>query len=358
MLYTIDSMNDISLHFRTAIFTGILLMTFLTTPFAHASDGGLNLITSPLPINLITTPGSSVSTPIKIKNGGTQAEKIKASLMKFKAYESNGQPQLMDPEPGDDFLKWVSFSEETFTAEPDEWKTITATFNVPKDAAFGYYYAIVFSRANENATLESKQTTVVGGTAVLVLLEARVPDAKRAVEVTEFSTDKKFYEFLPTTFTVKLKNTGNVHIAPRGNIFINKGDEHDIAILNINDNKGNILPNSTRDFKEPWADAFPVYVEKKQDDKVVLDDKGNQIMELKWDWGQASKLRWGKYTAKMLLIYDDGQRDVPIEGEVSFWVVPWRLIGVVLFVLIFVVIGLKNTLQNMWKKIQSWFVKK
>ena len=54
-------------------------------------------------------------------------------------------------------------------------------------------------------------------------------------------------------------------------------------------------------------------------------------MELKWDWGQASKLRWGKYTAKMLLIYDDGQRDVPIEGEVSFWVVPWRLIGVVLF---------------------------
>jgi hypothetical protein len=264
----------------------------------------------------------------------------------------------MDPEPGDDFLKWVSFSEDTFQAAPDEWKTITATFTVPKDAAFGYYYAIVFSRADEKADLQNKQTAVVGGTAVLVLLEARVADAKRAVEVTEFSTDKKFYEFLPTTFTVKLKNTGNVHVAPRGNIFVNKGDEHDIAILNINDNKGNILPNSSRDFEEPWADAFPVYVEKKQDGKVVLDETGNQVMELKWDWGQASKLRWGKYTAKMLLIYDDGQRDIPIEGEVSFWVVPWRLIGALLFTLVFVLIGLKNTLQNMWRKIQSWFVKK
>ena len=28
----------------------------------------------------------------------------------------------------------------------------------------------------------------------------------------------------------------------------------------------------------------------------------------------------------MTLVYDDGTKDVPIEGEVSFWVVPWGLI--------------------------------
>ncbi|MBI2439487.1 MAG: hypothetical protein HYV45_02715, partial [Candidatus Moranbacteria bacterium] len=47
---------------------------------------------------------------------------------------------------------------------------------------------------------------------------------------------------------------------------------------------------------------------------------------LKWDWNDASKLRFGKYQAKLLLIYDDGTRDIPIEGMVSFWVVPWRII--------------------------------
>jgi len=327
-------------------------------PSAQAADGGLNLVTSPLPINLITKPGMSVSTPIKIKNGGTQAEKLKISLMKFNAYESNGQPRLMDPEPGDDFLKWVSFSEDSFSAAPDEWKTIQATFNVPQDAAFGYYYAVIFSRVSDDAPTDSKQTAIVGGTAVLVLLEARVADAQRSIEVMQFDTDKQMYEFLPTSFTVKLKNTGNVHVAPRGNIFINKGNEHDIAILEINSNKGSILPNSTRDFQESWNDAFPVYVEKKQDGGVMLDDQGNRQMELKWDWGQASKLRWGKYTAKMLLTYDDGTRDVPVEGEVSFWVMPWRLIGAGLFIAVFVLIGLKNTLQNTWKKVRGWFGKK
>lgn len=346
------------IQFRLCATAFLFAFVFFIPSTAFAADGSLNLITSPLPINLITTPGSSVSTPIKIKNGGTDTEQIKITLMKFKAYQSNGQPQLMDPEPTDEFLKWASFSEDTFTASPDEWKTITATFTVPQDAAFGYYYAIVFSRANEEKPTDSKQTAVVGGTAVLVLLEARVPHAERSIEVTEFSTDKQMYEFLPTTFTVKLKNTGNVHVAPRGNIFINKGSEHDIALLEINANKGSILPDSTRDFNEPWSDGFPVYVEKKQDGKVVLDEAGNQVMELKWDFGQASKLRWGKYTAKLLLIYDDGQRDVPIEGEVSFWVVPWRLIGGGVFIIIFVVIGLKNTLQNMWTKVRGWFVKK
>jgi heme/copper-type cytochrome/quinol oxidase subunit 2 len=49
-------------------------------------------------------------------------------------------------------------------------------------------------------------------------------------------------------------------------------------------------------------------------------------MELKWNFADASKLRWGKHTAKLLVVYDNGQRDVPIEGEVTFWVIPWRLI--------------------------------
>ncbi len=348
-------MNHIHIWKNRGILFSLLSLLFLLPFPSQAAESGLNLITSPLPINLVTTPGSSVSVPIKIKNGGIRTESVKVSLMKFDAYESNGQPRLMDPEPGDDFLKWASFSEDTFAADPDEWKTINATFNVPDTAAFGYYYAIVFSRAYDEAPSEARQTAVVGGTAVLVLLEARVPDAKRSVEVTEFSTDKGMYEFLPTTFTVKLKNTGNVHVAPRGNIFINRGDEHDIAILEINSDKGNILPGSSRDFQESWNDAFPVYIEKKQDGKVVLDEQGNQVMELHWDWGQASKLRWGKYTAKMLLIYDDGQRDVPIEGEVSFWVIPWRLVAGGIFILVFVLIGLRSTLRSTMAKLRVWF---
>jgi hypothetical protein len=27
------------------------------------------------------------------------------------------------------------------------------------------------------------------------------------------------------------------------------------------------------------------------------------------------------------MVYDNGQRDVPIEATVSFWVIPWRVVG-------------------------------
>ncbi|MDO8241293.1 MAG: hypothetical protein Q7T51_04930, partial [Candidatus Moranbacteria bacterium] len=78
----------------------------------------------------------------------------------------------------------------------------------------------------------------------------------------------------------------------------------------------------------------------------------------KWDFSQVSKLRWGKYTAKLLLIYDDGKRDVPIEAEVSFWVVPWRIVIGGLLIAIFVFIGMKSTFQNWYGKIRGLSNKK
>ena len=290
-------------------------------------DTGLNLVTSPLPINLITEPGATVSAQLKVKNGGTKTEQLKVGLMKFSSYGEEGKPMLLDREKGDDFFDWVSFSEDSFEVAPNEWKTITATFNIPKAAAFGYYYAITFSRAGGEKPAGPRQTAIVGATATLVLVEVRVPNAKREVEVLEFSSDHRFYEFLPLTFSVKLKNKGNVHVAPRGNIFIDRGKTHDVAILEINPDKGNILPSSNRIFETKWIDGFPLYVEKIKDGKTVLDEKGSIVKTLKWDFSQAHKLRWGRYSANMLLVYDDGKRDQTIEGKVSFWIIPWRLIG-------------------------------
>ena len=332
----------------------LFLITYLSliSPVALAqTDGGLRLITSPLPINLVTEPGKTITTELRVKNGGTKEEKLKINLMKFSAYEDSGKPKLMDPEPEDDFLKWVAFSEDSFGVSPNEWKTITATFTVPNTASFGYYYAFVFSRAEDQTTLKQNETAIVGGTAVLVLLEARVPNAQREITVTEFSTPKSFYEFLPITFNVKLKNTGSVHIAPRGNIFIDRGDNQDIAILEVNSEKGNILPNSNRNFEAKWTNGFPIYQEKIEDNKTALDEQGNIQYELKWNFNDADKLRFGKYQAKLLLIYDDGSRDVPIEGEVEFWVVPWRLLGAGFVIAVFFLVGLRSTLRNLWRKI-------
>jgi hypothetical protein len=46
------------------------------------------------------------------------------------------------------------------------------------------------------------------------------------------------------------------------------------------------------------------------------------------------------------MVYDNGTRDVPMEAYVSFWVVPWRVLGILLLILLFVGIGLLSTFKK------------
>ena len=302
----------------------------LAPPQAHAQSS-LNLTTSPLPINLVTSPGETVTTDIRIKNSGAATEQLQVGLLKFGANDQSGQPRLADREPGDDYFDWVSFSEDKFTAEPNVWHDITMTIKVPPEGALGYYYAVTFQRANDTDATDGG-ASVEGGTAVLVLLEVRVPQARRAVELVEFESSKSIYEFLPADFTVTLKNMGNIHLIPSGSIYINKGDEQ-MAVLPVNSARGNVLPGSSRTFMASWTEGFPSYQPVEQDGVIVKNEDGSEKRTLTWDLSQTGKLRFGKFTATALIVYDDGERDVPVEAVLTFWVIPWRIWAVVLLVL-------------------------
>ena len=339
---------------RGLILVGVITAsaTLGTYSALAAADPGLNLTTSPLPINLITDPGTTVTADLRVRNDGAKTESLKVGLLKFGAYGDQGKPRLLAREAGDDYFDWVKFSRTTFDAPPGVWQTIKMTINVPKTAAFGYYYAVTFSLADLGTPDAGKrEAAIAGSAATLVLLEARSPNAKRQIDISEFNTDHGMYEFLPTDFKVNLRNNGNVHVVPRGTIFISQ-DEHDVGSVDINTDRGNILPASNRVFTGQWSDGFPTYRVKEVDGKAVVDKKGNEVLELKWDLTQLSKLRVGKYTAHLLMAYDDGKRDVPIEAEVSFWVIPWRIIGVGLLVVVLLGAGVWATARAVWRGVR------
>ena len=335
----------------------ILLALGLYAPAALAAPnpaanptGALDLVTSPLPISLATKPGTTISTDIRVRNAGTAPETLKTTVLTFGAQGDAGTPQLLNPTPADEFIHWASFSPSTFTAQPNEWVTVHMTIRVPTSAAFGYYYAVVFSRANGNGPNAPNQANLSGAVAVLVLLEAQVPGAKRSVQVVDFSSDHGIYEFLPASFTVHLHNDGNVHVAPRGNIFIMQGNKT-IDILEVNFAKGNILPGTNRIFTSSWANGYPAFQPKISGGKVVLDSNDHPESTLNWGGYNLSKLRFGHYTAHMVLAYDNGTRDVPIEAVVGFWVVPWRIIGVLLVVGLLAGTGLWTTGKSLRQRI-------
>ena len=312
------------------------LLVLLPASLAHAQspgsvpDQGISLQISPLPIDLETKPGSSVETDLRVRNAGTQTEKLQVRLLKV-SEDDNGVVHLSNPTAADAFVNWVSFDRTVFDAPSNQWQTVKMTVNVPKSAAFGYYWAVEYLRATVQAP-QPGQAVARGAVATFVLLNAEAPGAKRQAQIVSFSADRKSYEFLPANFTVKVRDTGNVHVAPHGNIFITKGSKQ-IDTLDVNAAEGNVLPGGSRFFSAAWSDGFPVYVTKYNGQVPVVDKNGKPVSSLHWDFSKANRLRFGHYTAKLVLVYDDGSRDVPLTASVSFWVVPWRLIVYVIIII-------------------------
>jgi hypothetical protein len=85
----------------------------------------------------------------------------------------------------------------------------------------------------------------------------------------------------------------------------------------------------------------------------VRDGNGKEVLETTWDWSKADRFRIGKYTAHVLMIYDNGVRDIPMEAIVSFWVIPWKIIGVALLLLVFVGFGLWAVITTIIRAVKN-----
>ncbi|MDL2363063.1 MAG: hypothetical protein QFB86_01625 [Patescibacteria group bacterium] len=320
------------------------LMLFAPS-LAYAAEG-FNVITSPLPIKINTSPGKTIETELRIKNQGTLAEGIKVGLMKFKGNSKTGKADLLDLSKQDQYASWVHFTPNQFLAQPGVWNTVKMRIDVPETASLGYYLAVTFSPASVPGG--RNVTTLKGSAATLVLLDVKGANEKRVISIDDFTANHKVYEYLPATFDVKVKNSGNIYIAPAGNIFITKGSKH-VDTLDFNLIGGSVLPNSTRSFAVPWKNGFPSFHDRLVNGKPVADKKGFYVQDLKYNFGDANKFRFGKYTAKLLVAYDDGQRDVPLESTVTFWVIPWKLMLGGLAILTLVGFGLYSALRGTFR---------
>jgi hypothetical protein len=169
---------------------------------------------------------------------------------------------------------------------------------------------------------EQGKANIQAKVAVFNLININRPDAKRELKIENFKSLKSRYEFLPAEFELTIKNTGSVIDQPRGNLFIQRSfnDTEPIATIPINKGSAYVLPTVSRTFASKWDGGFPHYINQKTAGGT------EETKRLSWDWKQLGSLRMGKYVAKVVLVYNDGQRDVPIVASHTFWVIPWRLI--------------------------------
>lgn len=350
---------------------GIMLTSYLSISHAQTSQGaaksknksvakpspiippnqptvGIDLTLSPVFLTLVTEPGQAVTSNVKITNNNNVTEYLQVQLVRF-APDENGEITLIDLEPDDEFQNWISFSEEQFVIGPTETKIVKVTIDPPADAALGYYYGVLVSRIGESKAGKGR-AVVAGAPALPILLEVKSPNAKREGQLLDFKTTEMFYEYLPATFEVTMKNTGNVHIAPSGDIFLDWGSVKNVAILPVNEGRGNILPNTSRTYTSAWMDGFAVREPKIENGKEVVGKDGAVELATRYDFAKADKFRIGRYTARVIMVYDNGERDVPVEAKISFWVIPWKFILGGLIILVIILFGIKSIFSGIFKK--------
>jgi hypothetical protein len=322
----------------------VLSILALHTSTVVAAPAATTLTTSPVSVTLEGDPGATVSTDLQLQNNSTARQLITIKLEKFKASGTDGQAQIMPPESNDQTLSWVHFSTPTFVAEPGVWKSVKMTIDIPKTAAFGYYYAVVFSPAHQEAV--SGMNVFRGANAILVLLHVRTPGEKDELRVADFSATQGIYQYLPATFHVNVRNTGDIFTQPRGTIYISRrAGGKVIDTIDVNKGQGSILPATNRIFESTWDDGFPVYVAKRVNGQIVSDKSGKPVTELSWDTSKLSKLRFGSYNAHLVLAYNNGLMDIPLQADVTFWVIPWTLLGIAILILLILLVGVGTILR-------------
>jgi hypothetical protein len=323
-------------------FLAIISLSFLffISPKVHAAaptgatNVGSYLTTSPISVDVTVTPGQSETTTLSVQNDSSVAETINVKLDKFAANGDFGAASITTPEKTDPSVGWVHFSKTTFVAQPGVWNNITMTIDMPNYASLGYYYAVLF--IPKSAQISSDVSDQIkGANAIFVLVDTQSSNEAKQLSLTSFSSVSGLYQFLPATFNILVKNTGNIHLIPQGDVYISRTmNGKVIDTLPINAGLGNILPDSSRQFTATWTDGLPSFEAKTVDGQAITVKNGQPVEQLRWNFSEPiSKFRFGRYYAHLVLVYNNGNHDIPIDAYLSFWVIPWKLILIILVVI-------------------------
>lgn len=328
----------------TTVIIGLTAIFGITKNQYAQGQTGLNLTISPTVLDLTANPGDTLKEKFRVRNNGSSPVDLVILVDKLDPHARNGEVVPIKPDPNDPSISWISFETATITAKPKEWIDIPFTIAVPKTASFGYYYAFRIGPGKASTQQNVPGTQLLGQIVLPVLLNVQANNAKAELKLISFTTNAFLNEYLPVTFQTTFTNSGNIHIKPSGTIFVRLSDGTSTA-LDVNPGSGTILPGGKRTYETNWTDGFLVQQVILEDGSPKLDKNGKPMYQLTINWDRLTHFRIGKYTATLLAVYDNGQKDEPLEATTTFWVIPYTLIGVSVIGLIIVIVILRFLLR-------------
>lgn len=314
-------------------FLALGLLLSQATALAATTGSGQALEIAPPVVSLSADPGKTLVVLINLRNISSGNLLVTNEINDFVAAGEDGTPKILLNDDNTDnpfsLRGWIS-PIANINLIPRQIKTINVTIKVPKDATPGGHYGVIRFTGNP----EELKTTGVSlsaslGSLILINVSGKATEKLSLVEFTASKGGKSsnVFEASPITFTQRIKNSGNIYLAPTGRITITDMYGKKVGIVNINLQARNILPDSTRKFEAAL-------------DESVL---GNKRL-------------FGHYTAELHMTY--GSENKSLDSTISFWVIPYKLITTAVVAIVIAFFFLRNTIRRYNRRIIAKATKK
>jgi hypothetical protein len=309
--------------FKAMLTQATLALLLLSVASAHA------LTISPARAELTGDKGETISDTFLLINDQDSEQTYYTSVENFESQGESGTPNFTASKEG--LPSWVKV-EQKITLKKGERVKVPYSISIPQSTESGGHFAAIFL-STVPPTTDQNQVSVGAKVGMLILLRV-TGDVKESGGLLSFELKegKKLITSLPITFVYRFKNDGNDRVNPEGDIAITNTFGGDVAHLDANKAKGNILPASVRRFEVKYGE------------EDAPDAAAPFFDHVKF---QYNHFALGMYTASMKLSF--GNKGVA-ETSLRYFVVPWQLlvvIGVVLLV-VFIVLSFALKRYNQW----------
>lgn len=256
------------------------------------------LAISPPTFELSANAGDTLKNSIRVDNISAEPLEVSVDTRNFTALGEEGGINLSEEEGQYSLASWISVKPGKVTIPVGESKVFDYTIAVPANASpGGRFGSIVFKTALKPLT---GQSGVAIGQEVGALVFLKIAgQVNEKAEIASFGAKSGLHERGPVGFDIRVKNTGNVQVKPRGTITISNAFGKKVATVRVDEK--NVLPGSIRKLSADWNNGW----------------------------------LFGKYNATLSLVYGSDRQ--VLTASTSFWGFPYKLIGIVVAVLVVLV---------------------
>lgn len=204
---------------------------------------------------------------------------------------------------GYEISSWITLDKDQVFIPVSGSASVSFTLNVPEDASPGGHFGGIIVSVDPPEIHKSGASI---GYEVANIVSIRVSgEAKDLASIRQFSTSKYIYGKTDVDFEVRIENDGNTLVTPTGPLEIYNMFGEQVTVLRFNENQAGVYPKTNQ-------------------------SEGLRTFNLNW---KDDSLGFGRYEARVSLVYGDEGKKNTIYSTASFWILPMNIIGPALLML-------------------------